>query len=198
MAVKRVKKEDAPKITRSTFKLIGDVLLAKEGSFLVQKAGAFNRFWLDIDNATKDIEEGYRYCFNITISTYIGRDGESIRTKLRTFDWYEYDHDTDDEDAPAFIGDKEGEIIECIKTDVDSLWVIVFKNNTNEIFYLRYFAEKAPSLGKCTVNMDLRSTALSIHKDGTTCELWRDYIDKEGNKREVKAWYPALELKGIE
>lgn len=184
-------------MTRSTFKLIGDVLKETETSILIQKANANNQFWIDKVNFKQELEEGKRYCFVITISTYLNKDDQAIRNKLRTTECYEYDEDIQ-EGAPTFIGIKEGSIENFYSTDINSLKIVEFRTKNDELFHLRYFSDTDPELGNCTVHLDLRSTSKVIHADGSAWDAFRKYTDQDGNEREVKRWFPSLEITSIQ
>lgn len=183
-----------PRKIYSTFKLIGDVIKNNDASVLVQKANTFNQFWLDKVNFKHELEEGKRYSFDVTISTYLDKSDKAIRTKLRTVDCYQYDDELGEDEA-SFMGIKEGTIENFFPTDINSLKIVVFRNKkTDELFYLRYFADKDPELGDCTLVLDLRSTSKAIHEDGSVWDLFRNYTDKDGTEKEVKRWVPSLEI----
>lgn len=52
-------------------------------------------------------------------------------------------------------------------TDINNLKLVTFKTDLGETLYIRYFSDKDPQLGDCTIDLDLRSTSAIINTGGT-------------------------------
>lgn len=202
MALRRYQKSEKPIGDRRTvFILIGKVIKITDTGILIKKANANNQFWIDRDEwDSADIKEDDLVRLNITISTYIGKDN-TFKIKFRVYSVSRLEIDEVQSDHPAFMGVRNGRIEDWFDTNIEGLKIVKFKGASGETFYLRYFSDKDPIKRSCTIETDLRSTAVIIDKTGGT---WEDtqmikYTDSEGKEveKEVRKWFPALQITSI-
>lgn len=199
---------------RKSFYLWGTVQkVSKSGEAILVSNGALETqtFWMDIDPSKQAIKEGDKCKFQITISSFVGRD-KVYRTKLRVVEALLLPCDAYDDLQNGFsegYGIMDVNIVASSRTDTPGLFMLSMhrmdeNGEPKEWYYMRYFADNRqhPDLGVAKVGFllgkskDLITDKGEIYTDVET----RTYVDENGETvtKQSPVYVPALQVKFIE
>lgn len=197
---------------RKRFTLWGTVQkIAKSGEAVLVTCGeSTTNYWLDIEKDSYTFKEGDICRFEITISTFVGKD-KVIRTKLRVLESTILPANAKEELANGFnegSGILDVEIVGSQRTDTPGLFLVTMQRVTEageakEFYYMRYFAKDRlhVDLGHAKVIFKLGKTKDLITDKGeiyTDVET-RTFVDENGETvtKESSIYVPALQIKEI-
>lgn len=166
---------------------------------------------MDIDPTKQTVKEGDKCRFEITISSYVGRD-KVIRTNLRVIEALILPSDAEDTLENGFnegYGLVDVEIMASTRTDTPGLFMLSMRRvddagDHKEWYYMRYYSNdrQHPDLGSAKVSFTIGKTKDLITDKGeiyTDIET-RTYVDENGQTvtTESPVYLPALQVKSIE
>lgn len=178
------RKEFKPRIKRTTFTIVGEVLKTTESAFLLTRSNTQTQYWIDNNERQRLPKEGDIIECDVSISSYVSRKDSVFRHKIRFLDFRPLPAKPEREAITFFyrgLGDTE--IVDIISSkEIETLHILKIKSlDTNEIFHVRYYQgmDEAPSIGAAKLTLNLTSLTSVMGTDGVAYEnrytaKWKD------------------------